>query len=144
MTCIFALMLSLLTWIRITKHYPILMGIRRKTRIKTRGSWTPASSAKAHAAKARKRMESGPHDGPRRVPAGELLGVLQWHAADGKVRRWTIRQGRRMNGIAVAAQGWVVECGWDRLLRVLRKRLAVPKRSWETGVSQHNLGEVAA
>ena len=46
-----------------------------------------------------------------------------------------------MNGIAVAAQGRVVECGWDRLLR---KRLAGPKRSWDRGVSQHNLGEVAA
>ena len=67
-------------------------------------------------------------DEPRRVPAGELLGVLQWHAADGKVRRWTISQGQRMNGIRVCARGKVIECGWDRLFRSLRKKLATPKR----------------
>lgn len=64
----------------------------------------------------------------RRVPAGEPLGVLQWHAADGAVRRWVIRQGKRMNGIRVCAQGVTVECGWDRLLRVLRRKLSMPKR----------------
>lgn len=83
------------------------------------------------AARAKKRLE-GTHDAePRRVPAGEPLGVLQWHAADGKVRRWVIRQGKRMNGIRVCAQGVTVECGWDRLLRVLRRKLAVPKRVLE-------------
>lgn len=64
----------------------------------------------------------------RRVPAGELLGVLQWHAADGKVRRWVIRQGKRMNGIQVCAQSKVIESGWDRLFRSLRPKLAIPKR----------------
>ena len=100
------------------------MRIRRKTT----GSWTPEKSAKAHAAKAKKRMENTPDQEPRRVPKGELLGVLQWHAGDGKVRRWTIRQGERMNGIQVCAQGKVIECGWDRLFRGIRPKLATPKR----------------
>ncbi len=79
-------------------------------------------------ARAKKRLESPLCDEPRRVPAGELLGVIQWHAADGTVRRWTIRQGKRMNGIRVCAQGKIIECGWDRLMRSLRKRLSMPKR----------------
>jgi hypothetical protein len=62
------------------------------------------------------------------VPAGELLGVLQWHAADGTVRRWAIKQGQRVNGICVCAQGKEVECGWDHLFRSLRKKLSTPKR----------------
>jgi hypothetical protein len=60
--------------------------------------------------------------------AGELLGVLQWHAADGRMRRWAIKQGTRMNGIQVIAQGKTVECGWDHLFRSLRKKLSTPKR----------------
>jgi len=83
-------------------------------------------------ARAKKRMESPREDDPRRVPAGELLGVLQWHAGDGKVRRWTIRQGERMNGIQVCAQGKVIECGWDRLFRGIRPKLATPKRILES------------
>lgn len=110
--------------LRRTQHYLILMRFRRKTS----GSWTPEKSAKAHAAKARKRMENLPHQTPSRVPAGVPLGVLQWHAADGKVRRWVIRQGKRANGMQVAAQGKKVECGWDHLFRTLRTKLAQPKR----------------
>lgn len=109
-------------------QYSNLMRIRRKGRPPTRGGWTPETSRKAHAAKARKRLESPPSNEPMRVPAGEVLGVMQWHAADGKVRRWVIRQGRRMNGIQVCAQGKVVDCGWDRLFRSLRRKLAAPKR----------------
>lgn len=99
------------------------MRIRRNTS----GSWTPEKSAKAHAAKARKRLEQ-PRCETRRVLAGSHLGVVQWHAADGTVRRWTIRQGKRMNGICVVAKGKTIECGWDRLFRFLRGKLAVPKR----------------
>ena len=80
------------------------------------------------AARAKKRMENPSDQEPRRVPAGELLGVLQWHAADGTMRRWTIRQGQRMNGIQVAAKGKTTECGWDHLFRALRKKLSMPKR----------------
>ena len=86
------------------------------------------TSALAHAAKARKRMESPPDDEPRRIPDGQFLGVLQWHAADGSVRRWTIRQGPRANNIRVTAKGKEVVCGWDKLTASLRKRLAVLKR----------------
>lgn len=105
------------------------MRIRRKTS----GSWTPEKSAKAHAAKVRKRMEE-PRCEPRRLLAGSPLGVLQWHAEDGMVRRWTIRQGRRMNGICVVAKGKTIECGWDRLFRFLRSKLAVPKRTVDNGM----------
>jgi hypothetical protein len=80
------------------------------------------------AARAKKRMESPHEEEPRRVPAGEMLGVLQWHSADGQVRRWTIKQGQRMNGIQVKAKGKNTECGWDHLFRSLRKKLATPKR----------------
>ena len=80
------------------------------------------------AARAKKRMESPREEDPRRVPTGELLGVLQWHAADGTARRWTIKQGQRMNGIRVEAKGQRTECGWDHLFRSLRKKLSTPKR----------------
>jgi hypothetical protein len=106
------------------------MKFRRKGRPKTSGSWTPEKSAKAHAAKAKKRMQSPPDDEPRRVPEGQFLGVLQWHAADGTVRRWTIRQGNRANNIQVQAKGRSLVCGWDRFFRGLRKRLSMPLRIW--------------
>lgn len=104
------------------------MKIRRKGRPPTRGGWTPESSRKAHAAKARKRLESPPDNEPRRVPEGVYLGTLRWHAADGTVRQWIITQGDRSNNIAVASLGKRIICGWDRLFRSLRKRLAIPKR----------------
>lgn len=70
---------------------------------------------------------------PERIPEGEPLGVLQWHAADGTVRRWVVTQGPRANNIAVSAcvaggdnQSRVM--GWDRFMSGLRKRLAIPKR----------------
>jgi len=47
---------------------------------------------------------------------------------DGMVRRWTIQQGKRMNGICVLSQGKTVECGWDHLMSHLRKKLSTPKR----------------
>lgn len=97
-----------------------------------KGRFTKANASRLGrlgvAARAKKRMERPPADEPERVPAGELLGVMQWHAADGQVRRWVIKQGQRMNGIQVQAQGKTIECGWDHLLRSLRKRLAVAKR----------------
>ena len=107
------------------------MKFRRKGRSKTSGSWTPEKSAQAHAAKARRRMEAPRDDEPRRVVEGKLLGVLQWHAADGTVRRWTIKQGPRANNIYVSAKSKTATCGWDYLLRKLRKSLAAPKRSFE-------------
>ena len=78
---------------------------RRKGRAKTYGSWTKETSAMAHAAKERKRMEAPTDCGPVKVPEGLLLGVLQWHAADGTVRRWTIKQGTRANNLSISAQG---------------------------------------
>jgi len=100
------------------------MRIRRKGRVKTYGSWTKETSAKAHAAKARKRMENTVDSAPQRVPAGELLGALQWHAADGTVRRWTIKQGSRANNLTISALGKSVSGGWDKLLISLRRRLS--------------------
>ena len=51
-------------------------------------------------------------------------------AADGTVRRWTIRQGNRANNIQVQAKGRSLVCGWDRFFRGLRKRLSMPLRIW--------------
>jgi hypothetical protein len=75
---------------------------------------------------------------PERIPEGEALGVLTWHAADGTVRRWVITQGPRANNIGVVAR--VVDgdgerrvMGWDRLMQGLRKRLAIQKRRWRDG-----------
>lgn len=97
-----------------------------------KGRFTKANASRLGklgvAARAKKRMENPPDQEPRRVPAGELIGVLQWHATDGQVRRWTIRQGQRMNGIRVEAKGQRTECGWDHLFRSLRKKLSIPKR----------------
>jgi hypothetical protein len=103
------------------------MGIRRKGRPKTHGSWTKETSAKAHAAKAKRRMEEPADSEPSRVPQGQLLGVLQWHAADGTVRRWTIKQGTRANNLNISSLGKTVSGGWDKLFTFLRGRLAVKR-----------------
>ena len=102
------------------------MSFRRRNN----GYWTKESSAKAHAAKARKRMECPRDPEPRKLPKGEFLGVLDWRDASGQVRRWTIRQGPRANNIIVEAHGKRVVCGWDHLTGSLRKRLCVPKRTF--------------
>ena len=79
-------------------------------------------------------MESGWVDSePQRVPEGQPLGVLTWHAIDGTVRRWVVTQGPRANNIAVVARVAGRDetrrvMGWDRFLGALRKRLAMPKR----------------
>jgi len=89
------------------------------------------SSARAHAAKARKRMEVPRDPEPRRVLDGELLCTLQIHEASGQVRRWVVRQGPRANNIRVTAKNREVVCGWDKLMRSLRKRLALSKRVFD-------------
>jgi hypothetical protein len=100
--------------------------------------WTKRTSKLAHAAKARKRMESPPEPELVRVPAGEYLGCLQWHAADGEVKRWAITQGMRANNITIEALIY----GKDRkrrsstftaLLARLRECLATPRRVWQSG-----------
>ena len=90
-------------------------------------SWTKETSALAHTAKAAKRMAGPVPDDWNRVPEGQHLGVLQWHAADGEVRRWTIKQGDRANSIIVSAKGKTLQCGWAKLFSGLRKKLAVKK-----------------
>lgn len=57
-----------------------------------------------------------------RLEAGALLGVLAWHARDGRVRRWIVRQGARGNRIRI--DGVEAEHGWSWLLAALRKKLA--------------------
>jgi hypothetical protein len=105
------------------------MRIRRKGRPATSGSWTPEKSARAHEAKARKRIENAPFREPelRPLPAGELLGVLQWHDASGEVKRMTVLQGSRANSIRV--RGMKEDHGWDYVLRKLRAKLAIPRRT---------------
>ena len=107
------------------------MSNRRNGRPKTHGSWTAESSAKAHAAKACKRMAGPPPDcGPQKVPPGTLIGVLQWAAASGDVHRITVRQGARANQIRVA--GCKKDHGFDWLLAGLRGKIAGPRRIHQT------------
>lgn len=82
-------------------------------------------------AKARKRMESPRDSEPRRVPDGFHLGCLTWLDSSGSAHRWHITQGPRANNIRVIAKGRAIVCGWDRLLRVLRRNLSVQKRIFE-------------
>lgn len=93
-----------------------------------KGFFTRRTSALAHAAKARRRMEQPVMNELVRVPDGLLIGVLQWTDARGVVRVWECRQGPRANNLRVRAQGKEVICGFDHLLRSLRKRLAVVRR----------------
>lgn len=82
--------------------------------------------AAMRAAKERKRLAGGPREEePRRVPAGELLGVLQWAAACGEVKRIVVRQGERANQIRVA--GCRRDHGFDWLMRQLRGKLSVKR-----------------
>lgn len=113
------------------------MKIRRKTRPRTRGSWTPERSKQAHAAKARKRLarlaEGWTDPTPPRVPEGTPLGQLTWQAADGTVRRWIIRQGPRSNNLLVLGRTprhdpKPITSGWDKFFRALRRHLSTPKR----------------
>lgn len=90
--------------------------------------------AEARERKRVERIEAGLVESePERIPQGEPLGVLTWHAADGTVRRWVVTQGPRANNIAVVArvaggddQRRVM--GWDWLMQGLRKHLSIPKR----------------
>lgn len=89
--------------------------------------------AAMRAAKERKRLECGPRDdGPRRVPVGELLGVLQWAAACGEVKRMVVRQGARANQIRV--EGCRRDHGFDWLLRQVRGKLAVRRRRFSDAI----------
>lgn len=73
-------------------------------------------------------METLRDSEPIRVPKGEHLGCLTWLDASGSAHRWTVKQGSRANNIRVCAKGRMIECGWDRLMRALRKKLATPRR----------------
>lgn len=111
-------------------------GHRRGRFTKANASRLGRLGAEARERKRRDRIESGLGERePERIPEGEALGVLTWHAADGSVRRWVVTQGPRANNVGVVARvaqgdGDRRVMGWDRLMRGLRKRLAVPKRRW--------------
>ena len=98
--------------------------------------WTKQRSQLAHAAKDRKRLASPRDPELVRIPAGEYLGCLQWHGADGTVKRWVITQGMRANNITVQA----LIAGRDRnrrlstftvLLGRLRECLCAPRSRLE-------------
>jgi hypothetical protein len=77
----------------------------------------------------RKRMaERGPREDerPRRLDAGEYLGSLQWHGADGSVKRWPVFQAKRRNQIIV--RGMKEPHGWDFVLNKLREKLSMLTR----------------
>jgi hypothetical protein len=78
------------------------------------------------AAKARKRKESPmPERPPQRLPEGEYIGTLQWQDMSGKVNRWTVRQGKRVDQIHVG--GMREDHGWDYVLAKLRAKLSKKK-----------------
>lgn len=97
-----------------------------------KGRFTKANASRlgklGAASRAKKRMESDPPCYMDRVPKDMHLGTLQWHASDGTVRRWTIKQGPRANNIKVQSKGKTIVCGWDFMMRKLRKHLSVPKK----------------
>ena len=59
---------------------------------------------------------------PARNEAGMLLGVLQWHGADGRVSRIPVFQAVRKNQVMI--RGMKRAHGWDFVLGQLRKKLA--------------------
>lgn len=75
------------------------------------------------AANAAKRMALPPPERPPRNDPGELLGVLQWHGADGRVHRYVVKQAVRKNQVAVTSLGRTWTTGFDALVRGLRKHL---------------------
>lgn len=86
-------------------------------------TWTKETSRLAHEAKAKKRIEFGGDGEPRRLSEGIFLGVLRWHGCDGNITQCVVRQGKRANGIRIGN----TECGWDTLVRRIRKKLSVKK-----------------
>ena len=53
---------------------------------------------------------------------GDFIGTLQWHSRSGKVRRWTILRGSRVNQIRV--KGCRGDKSWSWLLARLRARIS--------------------
>lgn len=64
-------------------------------------------------------------EGP--VEPGQYLGTLQWHGADGKIRRWTLRRGPRAGQIHLDGKDGPRTISW--LLDRLRRRLSPYVRS---------------
>jgi len=60
-------------------------------------------------------------EGP--VAEGDYVGTLQWHGADGKVRRWTIRRAARAGQCVVDGVEKARSVTW--LLDRLRRHLSV-------------------
>jgi hypothetical protein len=82
--------------------------------------------AAARATRARKRQERPiPERPPQRLSEGEFLGTLQWQDMSGKVNRWTVRQGKRVDQIHV--DGMREDHGWDYVLAKLRTKLSKKK-----------------
>jgi hypothetical protein len=98
----------------------------RFSRKKNFRSWTPKTSALAHAAKARKRMENPPDYIPRPGP-GMLLHTIRVEShVNGLGFEVKILQGRRLNQVIAETFGRKsLPHGMDFLLAHLRKRLVV-------------------
>jgi len=112
-----------------TPEYPNLMRKSNSYRTAKREAIARKMAA-MRAAKERKRLAGPPPDyGPQKVPAGELLGVLQWTAAAGDVHRITVRQGARANQIRVPRCR--EDHGYDWLLAGLRKKISTSRRIYQ-------------
>jgi len=99
--------------------------------------WTKERSKRAHAAKARQRIEAAESGQTEpdflRVERGTYLGTLTWQAADGQVRKWVITQGHRANNIAIVGRmagsdGLRHGCTWSAFFARLRRCLVGARR----------------
>lgn len=93
-----------------------------RARAKARRRWDLDRARRDAEEPARRReMEIARVIGEGPVEAGQYVGTLQWHGSDGKVRRWTLRQGGRSGSIRIdgIAQPRTVTWLLDRLRRHL-------------------------
>lgn len=108
---------------------------------KSRGNpWNSESSARANKARWDRDRERRDAEQPQRIRelaeiaaanlphrSGDILGTLQWtDAATGRVRRWTIRIGDRIDQVTASTSDGrrSRSMGWTRLLDALRGYLA--------------------
>jgi hypothetical protein len=94
----------------------------RNSRKKNFTSWTKETSRLAHTAKRAKRLAMEA-PAPRRLKEGQYLGTLRWTALSGEITQCVIRQGTRANQIKIGE----TVCGWDHLMRRMRKSLSRKK-----------------
>lgn len=91
------------------------------------GRMTLEKSAQMHAAKERKRMESGPQDYPPMIDyTAPVQSIRISDYRTGKIHQLTLFHSRRRLGcyrVTVNGKAWKQSIGYDRMLRGLRASL---------------------